>query len=135
MAEPAAVRVDRWLWAARLFKTRSLAKQAIDGGKVRLNGVRAKPSKQLKAGDALSVTRGELRTDLKVLGLSEKRLSAPLAQALYEETPESMARREAEIQRRIDRKNQRMGPERRPDKRGRRQLRRFKERQDPGLED
>src|SRR5690242_15970874 len=99
MSEPQdklpAVRADVWLWAARFFKTRSLAKQAIDGGKVDVNGSGCKPAKALHVGDRLQVGRGEERFEVTVLALSEQRGPAPVAQALYRETAESVAAREA----------------------------------------
>lgn len=89
------VRLDRWLWAARLYKTRSLASRAVDGGKVHLNGTRAKRSKTVKQGDRLEITRGIYEYHLVVKGLAERRGSATEAVKLYEETPESVQAREA----------------------------------------
>src|SRR5690349_13592162 len=88
-----AFRIDKWLWAARLFKTRALAATAVDGGKVHLNGARTKPAKHVKVGDTLDVQRGDDELTLRVLGLSTRRGSAPVATLLYEETPESQAAR------------------------------------------
>ena len=88
------VRVDRWLWAARFFKTRSTATDAVLGGRVHVNGARVKPSKELRPGDRLEVTVGDVRRDLVVRGVAEKRGPASVAATLYEETPESAARRE-----------------------------------------
>jgi len=123
--ELAAVRADVWLWAARFFKTRSLAKQAIDGGKIDVNEAGCKPAKTLHVGDRLRITRGEERLDVEVLGLSEKRGPAPAAQALYRETEASLAAREqAREQRRLIGA---AGPLRRPDKQERRELRRLKD--------
>ncbi|NKJ19812.1 RNA-binding S4 domain-containing protein [Dyella sp. SG609] len=120
-----AVRVDVWLWAARLFKTRSLAKQAIDGGKIDVNDAGCKPAKTLHAGDRLRISRGEERLEVEVLALSEKRGPAPAAQALYRETEASAAAREqAREQRRLVGA---AGPLRRPDKQERRELRRLKD--------
>jgi ribosome-associated heat shock protein Hsp15 len=90
------VRIDVWLWAARFFKTRALAKQAVLTGKVEVDGQRAKPSRQLRIGDALVLLRGEERLEVTVRGLSEARGPAKLAQALYEESEASRQRREAE---------------------------------------
>jgi ribosome-associated heat shock protein Hsp15 len=87
------VRLDKWLWAARFFKTRSLATEAIDGGKVELNGERAKPAKALKVGDRVTVRLGPYDHQLIVRELSDKRGPASVAQKLYEETPESIAER------------------------------------------
>ncbi|MGN2245702.1 RNA-binding S4 domain-containing protein [Frateuria sp. GZRR35] len=125
----AAVRADVWLWAARFFKTRSLAKQAIDGGKVDLNGGGCKPSKAVHVGDRLQIGRGEERLEVVVLALSEQRGPAPVAQALYRETEESLAAREAA---RAQRKLGAAGllrPPTRPDKRSRRQIQQFKDHQ------
>lgn len=116
-----AVRLDKWLWAARFFKTRSLAQTAVNGGKVHLNGARTRPAKPLRVDDTLCITKGQVEFEVQVRALSERRGKATDAQALYEETPESVARREAI---RAARKESRSaGPERRPDKRDRRKLR------------
>ena len=89
----AAVRLDLWLWAARFYKTRALAKQAIEGGKVEVQGQGAKASRQLKGGERLRVRRGEECFEVQVLGLSERRGPAPVAQALYAESEASRAER------------------------------------------
>jgi ribosome-associated heat shock protein Hsp15 len=88
------VRIDRWLWAARFFKTRGTATDAVLGGRVHVNGARVKPSKEVRAGDRLAVTVGPARRELVVRGVAEKRGPASVAATLYEETPESVARRE-----------------------------------------
>ena len=88
------VRVDKWLWAARFFKTRSLASEAVDGGKVEVNGDRAKPAKLIKPGDRLRVRLGPYEHVLIVQALAERRGPASLAQSLYEETTESKEARE-----------------------------------------
>ena len=87
-------RLDRWLWAARFFKTRSAATEAVAGGRVHVNGVRAKPAKEVRPGDRLEITVSGARREVVVLGVAEKRGSAPVAATLYAETPESVARRE-----------------------------------------
>ena len=121
------LRVDKWLWAARFFKTRSLAKAAIEGGKVQLNGQRVKVSKEISVGDCLRIRQGWDEKEIEVLALSNQRRGAPEAQALYRESAESLARREAEAAARkaaggmIDR------PAHRPTKKQRRQIHRFKE--------
>lgn len=121
-----SVRIDQWLWAARFFKTRSLAQQAIRGGKIHINGHRCKPARTVQPGDHLNITRGEETFAIDVLALSAKRGPATMAQALYRETPESIAARQRQAgQRRLERAAQ-TGPVRRPDKRQRRQLRRLK---------
>ena len=94
MAE-SAVRLDKWLWAARLFKTRALAVEAIGGGKVQVNGARAKRAKSLKVGDRLRVRHGPYEYQLTVRALSERRGPAAAAALLYEEDPEGRRAREA----------------------------------------
>jgi ribosome-associated heat shock protein Hsp15 len=88
------VRVDKWLWAARLSKTRGLAAEAVKGGRVELNGQRVKPAKEIKPGDRLVITSGLYRREVVVLELAERRVSAKEAERLYEETRESLAARE-----------------------------------------
>lgn len=121
------LRLDKWLWAARFFKTRSLAKAAIEGGKVHLDGQRVKVSKEICVGDTLQVRQGWDERVVVVRALSDQRRAAPEAQLLYQETAESIARREAEASARkaaggmVDR------PARRPTKKQRRQIHRFKD--------
>lgn len=120
---PASVRLDIWLWAARFFKTRALARQAIEGGKVEINGARGKPSKLVRVGDRLRVTRGEDRFEFDAVALSEVRGPASVAQQLYRETEESRAAREAAArQRRLAAAGQGR-PGGKPDKRARRLIR------------
>jgi ribosome-associated heat shock protein Hsp15 len=88
------MRLDKWLWAARFFKTRSLAQQAVTGGRVQLNGTRTKPAHELKAGDMLDIRVGDWRWELKVIALSDKRGPAEEARKLYEETEASRAERQ-----------------------------------------
>ena len=87
------MRLDKWLWAARFFKTRTLAVEAIEGGRVSVNGDRAKPAKELRPGDTLSIRRPPFEHVVRVRELSDKRGSATVAAALFEETDESKARR------------------------------------------
>lgn len=94
--DAAGQRLDKWLWAARFFKTRSLAAAAIDGGKVLWNGQRPKPAREVSIGDALDIVAGEQRWNVIVRGLNPQRRPAPEARQLYEETPESQARRARE---------------------------------------
>ncbi len=94
------VRIDKWLWAARFFKTRSLATDAINRGKVRVAGDAVKPARELKIGDALHIPHGENAVDVVVTGLSDVRRGAPEARLLYEETTDSIAKREAANQQR-----------------------------------
>jgi ribosome-associated heat shock protein Hsp15 len=121
------VRADVWLWAARMYKTRSLAKQAIDGGKVDVNGAGCKPAKVLHVGDSVRLTRGEERLELEILGLSEQRGPASVAQLLYRETEASRAAREhLREQRRVSGAGLNRPPTR-PNKQERRELRRLKD--------
>ena len=87
------MRLDKWLWAARFFKTRSLASDAVDGGKVKLNGVATKPAKEVKVGDRLQIRAGDQGWEVVVQGLNEQRRPAPEAQLLYQETPDSLRQR------------------------------------------
>ncbi len=87
------LRVDKWLWAARFFKTRSLAADAVEGGKVHVNGTRVKPARDVRVGDTLDITREGLTWRVEVLALSDRRGPAPVAQTLYRETAESQAAR------------------------------------------
>lgn len=121
------VRADLWLWAARMYKTRSLAKQAIDGGKVDVNGAGCKPSKTLHVGDTVRLTRGEERLELEILALSEQRGPASVAQLLYRETEaSSTAREQARELRRLSGADLNRPPTR-PNKQERRELRRLKD--------
>jgi ribosome-associated heat shock protein Hsp15 len=88
------MRVDRWLWTVRLFKTRALAAAAVRGGRVHVNGVAAKPSREVGLGDRLEITIGPVRRTVIVRGAAERRVSAPEAASLYEETEQSVAERE-----------------------------------------
>ncbi|MDX1380511.1 MAG: S4 domain-containing protein [Xanthomonadales bacterium] len=120
-----SVRIDKWLWAARFFKTRGLAREAINGGKVQLDGHRVKPSRTLKAGDRLTIRRGEEELQITVSDLGDRRVSAALAQEKYAEDPESAGRREAAAEQRKLERQARAERPRRPDKRQRRQIRKF----------
>lgn len=95
-----AVRIDKWLWAARFFKTRSLATAAVEGGKVRLNGTRVKPAHSVKEGDMLEIDNGSTEWQVVVKALAEQRGSATMAQTLYAETEESVQRRQQESEKR-----------------------------------
>jgi ribosome-associated heat shock protein Hsp15 len=92
------MRIDRWLWTARLFKTRGLAAEAVKGGRVHVNGEAAKPSREVRLGDELEITVGRVRKTVVVRGAAERRVSAPEAATLYEETPESIAERERQAE-------------------------------------
>jgi ribosome-associated heat shock protein Hsp15 len=119
-ADKSGVRIDLWLWAARFYKTRSLAKQAVVGGKVGIGGQGVKPSRTLKVGDALSIRRGEEVFEVEVRGLSDVRGFAPVAQALYCESETSIARRAAEREQRRLAATGYRPPLSKPDKRARR---------------
>ena len=97
------LRVDKWLWAARFYKTRSIAKTAIEGGKVHLDGQRVKVSREISIGERLTVKQGWDEKEVVVKALSDQRGPAPIAQTLYEETPESIERREREARRKVGR--------------------------------
>ena len=126
--DPAPLRVDKWLWAARFYKTRRLATEALQAGHVRVNGERCKPSKCLKPGDLVSVEKNAQRFDIEVLALSGIRGSAEIAHTLYLETAESITRREeASTLARIAHGG-RTAPAQKPDKRERRMIRSFLER-------
>lgn len=120
------VRLDKWLWAARFFKTRSLSQAAIKGGHIDINGQRAKPSRLVRAGDRLHITRGEFQYQIEVLDLSERRLSAPLARELYAESESSRKAREEKIEQQRLLRSHDEAPAGRPDKRQRRQIHRLR---------
>ena len=125
-ARSARVRLDKWLWAARFYKTRSRAKAAIDGGKVHLNDARVKTAKEVAPGDTLTITRGDGTQTVVVTALGERRGSATIAATLYTETTESINAREAiRAQRRMERAGLTV-PKGRPSKHDRRRLREMK---------
>src|SRR5881396_1788375 len=96
------VRIDKWLWAARFFKTRGAATQAVLGGRVHVNGERAKPSKPVGAGDTVEVTKGTMRWTVSVTAVAERRGPASVAATMYAETAESRAAREQQaVERRV----------------------------------
>lgn len=127
--EPGKIRLDKWLWAARFFKTRAIAKQMIEGGKVHYDGQRAKCSKVVELGATLKIRQGWDERVVVVKGLSEQRRGAAEAQLLYEETQESIERREKEALQRKANKGVELSPGHKPDKRSRRQLLGVKEMQ------
>lgn len=125
--ENGAVRLDKWLWAARFYKTRSLAKAMIDGGKVQYNGQRAKVSRIVEIGARIKLRQGSDEKEIIVLALSDQRRSAPKAQTLYQETDASI---QAHTQLAFARKANALSmphPDRRPNKKERRDLIRFKQ--------
>lgn len=121
-----SVRIDKWLWAARFYKTRSLASQAVTGGKVQLNGARVKPARAIKAGDQLTVNKEGFEYRVSVLALSGRRGPASVARTLYDESPESIQKRELlRAQHRLAAASS-PRPRTKPDKKSRRQLRELK---------
>ncbi|NWF37083.1 S4 domain-containing protein [Mariprofundus sp. KV] len=125
-----AVRIDKWLWAARFFKTRTLATEMVNGGHVQMDGERLKPSRQVSCGDQLTIVRGQESFTITITALAEKRGSAAIAQSLYEESQESQKARERlrELHR-FDAATA-PAPKKRPDKKARRQIIRFVRRED-----
>ena len=124
--EKEAVRLDKWLWAARFYKTRTLAKEMIDGGKVHYNGQRSKPNKIVEVGATLKIRQGSDEKEIVVLALSSQRRGAPEAQRLYRETEQSLANREKLAMARKMNALSMPHPDRRPDKKERRDLLKFK---------
>jgi len=116
------VRIDKWLWAARFFKTRTLATDAVDGGHVQLNGTRIKPAHAVRAGDRIQLVIGEQRWELIVQAVADKRGSATIARTLYEETTDSIAARLARIEARRVEHEPADDMRGRPTKRDRRQM-------------
>lgn len=122
------LRLDKWLWAARFFKTRKLAADAIAGGKVHVNNQRAKPGKEVRVGTTLAITKDALRWDVTIIALSGQRRSASEAVLLYEESAESFAKRQQQL---IQQREQRelfdfSGQDHKPNKKERRLIHRFK---------
>lgn len=131
MSDPGSgMRLDKWLWAARFFKTRHLAVEAINGGKVHLNGQRSKPGKEVKIGNHLRIHKGSLEWDLEVLAMNKQRRPASEAVLLYRESAESLQRRERqqEEQRLLRAANPQ--PSTKPSKRNRRMIHRFTNKDD-----
>lgn len=126
VAEVAHMRLDKWLWAARFFKTRQLAIEAINGGKVHLNGQRAKPGKEIGVGARLEISKEQLSWEITVKALNAQRRPASEAAELYEESVESRSRRQALLAQRREEREAGLGAEGRPNKRERRLIHRFK---------
>jgi ribosome-associated heat shock protein Hsp15 len=120
-----SVRLDKWLWAARFFKTRALAKKAIEGGKVNYDGARVKTSKQVELGAIIRVPQGWDIYEVEVISLSDQRRGAPEARTLYAETDESVQRRTKEAEARRLTNEVMQHPLKRPDKKQRRDIQRF----------
>jgi len=129
LAEVTSIRIDKWLWAARFFKTRSLAADAVNGGKVHVNGQRCKPGKDLKIGDWVTVTKDQYSWNIQVTDLNKQRRPAKEAALLYEEDESSAEQRHRQIELQKQ-QNALLHPserERKPNKKQRRQIHRFKQ--------
>ncbi|WP_435946954.1 ribosome-associated heat shock protein Hsp15 [Dryocola sp. BD586] len=120
------IRLDKWLWAARFYKTRAVAREMIEGGKVHYNGQRSKPSKTVELNAVLTLRQGNDERTVKVLGITDQRRPATEAVQLYEETAESLEKREKMAQARKTNSLTMPHPDRRPDKKERRDLMKFK---------
>jgi ribosome-associated heat shock protein Hsp15 len=125
-ASTETMRLDKWLWAARFFKTRQLAIDAINGGKVHLNGQRVKPGKDIASGVHLTISKDQYAWDITVVALSKQRRPAAEAERLYEEDADSQARRLALLEQRREDREAGLQPDQRPNKRDRRLIHRFK---------
>ncbi|MDD2759187.1 MAG: S4 domain-containing protein [Methylomonas sp.] len=129
MADVAAIRIDKWLWAARFFKTRSLAADAVNGGKVHVNGQRCKPGKDIKIGDWVTVTKDQYTWNIEVTDLNKQRRPAKEAASLYQEDEASAEKRHRQIE--LQKQQTASLPpserERKPNKKQRRQIHRFKQ--------
>ncbi len=123
--QPESLRLDKWLWAARFFKTRQAAIEAINGGKVHLNGQRTKPGKEVKTGSRLEIHKGSLEWHIIVTGISKQRRPAPEAALLYEESEESREHRRQQVAERRELQGAVPKEKGKPSKRDRRQIRRF----------
>ena len=122
-ASTPSIRLDIWLWAARFFKTRALAKQAVETGKVEIGGQRAKPARGVRVGDELKIARGEEIFEVQVTALSDQRGPATTARTLYHESEESRIKREAAAAQRRAERTGYQAPQSKPDKRARRLIR------------
>ncbi|WP_318403093.1 ribosome-associated heat shock protein Hsp15 [Photobacterium leiognathi] len=125
-SEPKQVRLDKWLWAARFYKTRSVARAMIDGGKVQYNGQRSKPSKMVEVGAEIKLRQGNDEKTVIIEKISDTRRGAPEAQLLYQETAQSIELRERHAQMRKLNTFDNPSPIKRPDKKQRRDIMRFK---------
>jgi len=121
------VRLDKWLWAVRLYKTRSLAKEAVEGGKVRYNSQRCKPGRLVELGATLTLRLGWQEQIIVVDDISERRRGAPESQMLYHETEDSVKKREDLARQRKTMQASQLTPARRPSKKDRRDLQRFRD--------
>lgn len=124
-----SVRLDKWLWAARFYKTRSQATEAVKGGKIHVDGQRVKPGKGVEIGQIITINKTPQQFDIEVIGLSDKRGSYAIAQTLYQESDDSIARREQEaLMRKLANSSMPRSEKGRPTKRNRRQIIRFTQR-------
>ncbi len=126
-ATPPVVRLDKWLWAARFYKSRALARAMVDGGKVHYNGQRCKPGKGVEIGALIRLWQGQDEVEIRVCALTEQRRAASEAQRLYAETADSLVRRERNAEARRLNSLYAPHPDTRPDKKQRRELIRFKQ--------
>lgn len=120
------VRIDKWLWAARFFKTRSLAKKNVEQGKIKVTGQKCKPSRNVQIGDIVTIKKSDLVWEVKVTNLADKRGSATIAQTLYQETEESIKTRESQTLLKKAEYHSTPKPDRRPTKKQRRDIKIFK---------
>lgn len=120
------IRVDKWLWAARFYKTRAMATEAILGGRIHVNGDRVKPSRSINVGDIIKISKGEVTMTIEVLALAEKRGPAKIAQSLYQESDSSMKQREELAEQRRLMRASLPQSDNRPNKKQRRQIHRFR---------
>lgn len=120
------VRIDKWLWAARFFKTRSLAKKNVEQGKIKVGGQKCKPSRNVQIGDLCTIKKSDQTWEVEVTGLAEKRGSASIAQTLYSETEESIKARESQILLKKAEYHSTPKPDKRPTKKQRRDIKTFK---------
>jgi len=126
IVEPEKQRLDKWLWAARFYKTRVLATEAVNGGRVHLNGERVKPGRSIQQGDSLTITKGLMEFNIVIQGLSKQRRPAKEAQLLYQETEESIKLREERAETLKATSAHLSYGDKRPSKKDRRQIVRFK---------
>ena len=128
MTQTDSLRLDKWLWAARFYKTRKLAAEAVAGGKIHLNGQRTKPGKEVKIGSKLMISKDHYTWDIAITGINSQRRPAKEAVLLYEETAESLTKRQQQVaQQREERAMYNQSQDHRPNKKQRRQIHRFKQ--------